>query len=299
MADPYPLYPEVEPAAANAPYCGSSAVGCTVSSTASMITRFKGYRITDLKALGRSMGARHRAQDSRVTHGICPDAWCHYCMYLELKARGIPVAYGNLTWAQIMAHVKAGHPVAIPYKYGVLRRVAPSSYSATTPARGRVDGFLGSHSSVIWAVSGFNLIVSDPDFGMSWAPVPPHSLIANTTLKAAWGAYGWGSCYAIQKPPALAEGIILPPKPVPGVNYQTQWGAGPFSRGTYAANQSGVNVRKSPFVRPTNVVDKLTKGERFVCAQSTRAGTNVGGSSLWHGNAKGDQWVHRSVVHVV
>ena len=103
MTDPYPLYPEVEPGAAHAPYCGGGAVGCTVCSTAAIIERFKGTKITDLTALGRSMGVRHRAADPRVTHGICPDAWCHYCMYLELKARGIPVGYGNLTWDQIQA----------------------------------------------------------------------------------------------------------------------------------------------------------------------------------------------------
>jgi hypothetical protein len=291
MADPYPLYPEVEPAAANAPYCGSSAVGCTVCSTASIITRYKRVRITDLKALGRSMGARHRRADSRVRHGICPNAWCHYCMYLELKARGIPVAYGNLTWAKIVAQVKAGHPVGIPYKYGVLRRVSPNSFSRTTPAKGRVDSFTGSHSSVLWAISGTNFIVSDPDFGMSWAPVPPHSLIPIATMKRAWEVYRWGVCYTTQKPPKLTT--------VPsGVDLQTQWGATLTNRGTYAGKVKA-NIRRSPFIRSTNVVDSLSVGEKFVCAQSTRAGTNVGGSSLWLGNARGDRWVHSSVVKAV
>jgi len=295
MADPYPMYPELRPAGANPPYCGTSAVGCTVCSTASVIERFKGTKITDLSALGRTMGARHRAADSRVSHGICPRAWCHYCMYLELKARGIPVAYGNLTWDQIMAHVKAGHPVGLPHRYGVLPRVSPTSYSTTAPAKGRVDEFVGAHSAVLWAVVGTSLAVSDPDFGMSWAPVPPHSLIPIATMKKAWEYYRWGACYTTQKPPDLTA----PPPVAPGVDYQTQWGAGPFWRGTYAAKASGTNVRRSPFIRSTNVVDQLSKGEKFVCRQSTRAGTNVGGSSLWHGNASGDRWVHHSVVTVV
>jgi len=291
MADPYPMYPEVEPAAANAPYCGRSAVGCTVCSTAAIITRFKKTRITDLKALGRSMGARHRAADSRVEHGICPRAWCHYCMYLELKARGIPVAYGQLTWSQIIGHVKAGHPIAIPYKYGILARVAPSSFSTTDPAKGRVDDFTGPHSSVLWAIKGTAFALSDPDFGMSWAPVPPHSLIPIVTMKKAWEAYGWSSCYTTQKPPVL-------PSPVP-VGLQTQWGATITNRGRYAAKGNDTNVRRSPFIRPNNVDHQISQGDRFVCAQSTRAGTNVNGSSLWLGNAKGNRWIHRSVVQVV
>jgi len=293
MADPYPMYPEVEPAAANAPYCGSSAVGCTVCSTAAIITRFKKTRITDLKALGRSMGARHRAADPRVRHGICPHAWCHYCMYLELKARGIPVAYGKLSWTQVIAHVKAGHPIGLPHKYGILAKVSPKSYSTTTPAKGRVDDFTGQHSAVLWAVVGTSFALSDPDFGMSWAPVPPHSLIPIATMKRAWEALGWSVCYTTQKPPSLTA-----PAPT-GVSLQTQWGATPTLRGTYAANAGSTNVRRSPFIRSTNVVDQLAKGEKFVCAQSTRAGTNVSGSSLWHGNARGDRWVHHSVVHVV
>ena len=292
----YPTYPEVEPAAADAPYCGGSAVGCTVCSTASMIERFKGTVITDLAALGRSMGVRHRAAGA-PTHGICPEAWCHYCMYLELKARGVPVAYGNLTWAQIVAQVEAGHPVGLPHQYGALNRVQANSYSTTVPAKGRVDGFAGAHSCVLWAIKGLSFILSDPDFGMSWAPVPPYSLIPISTMKKAWEAYGWGVCYAIQKPPPVNDGVVVPAPPVPGVVYATQWGAGAFWRGTFLAT-AVANVRSSPFVRPNNVVAQLPIGGTFICAQSTQAGTNVGGSALWHGDATGKRWIHHSVVKV-
>ena len=155
-----------------------------------------------------------------------------------------------------------------------------------------MDRFTGAHSSVLWAVVGTRFALSDPDFGMSWAPVPPHSLIPIVTMKRAWEVYRWGVCYTTQKPPSLAT-------PPAGVKLQTQWGATLTYRGTYAAKGSHTNVRRSPYIRSTNVVDQLDQGEKFMCAQSTRAGTNVGGSSLWHGNARGDRWVHHSVVRKV
>jgi hypothetical protein len=226
MSDPYPAFTQFGRGSCT---CGGSSVGCAVCSTAAILVRFGKPipRLSDgtpnMVELGRRMGARHRLNDARVKHGLCAynQNWCTYCAYLELRAAGIPVAHGRLTWTQIDAHLRLKHPIVIPGLYGRLPRVSPSSYSKTVPARGRSDSFTAAHMMVGWDAAGRHLDgttatynVSDSDFGSPSRPVmPPHSVLTAAVLRSFWSSLGWSVCYVLQAPPSLTVSYDVVVKP--------------------------------------------------------------------------------------
>jgi hypothetical protein len=308
-------------------FCGRSSVGCAVAATASFILRY-GVPIPrtggrpDLVALGASMADRHRARDPKTPHGVCPRAWCAFCAYLELKARSIPVAYGKLSWDQIAAHVRRDEPVMIPIRYDAVPLISRNSYSESVPARGRSDtGIVDAHMVVLHAIRGDVGIVADSDFGSPARPrTPPHSELPLAVVRGAWEKLGrWKVTYAVEAPPgsgttpavgpavvaptpASPEGAdgLPPPAPRPGVTFR--FGGRPKYRGQYTVRVPAgerANLRSSPHVRSDNVVGKATAGTTFACAQTSHAGTNVNGSSRWHGTADGERWLHTSVVRAV
>jgi len=299
MIDPYPNVDEFGP---GAPTCDGRAVGCAPATLADLLIRY-GKSVprlpsgeVDIIAIGASAGRRHRAEDSRVTHGICPRAWCAYCLYLEAKARALPVAYGSLTWAQVLAHLDRGHAMTVPGDYQKVPYVAPSSYSATTPARGRSQALSARfpHMTAFWGRAGGNIIVSDPDFGSGARPViPPHSLWTEAAARAYYEAFGWGIAYMLAAPAAI---VSVPPPPA-GVTYR--FGGGPFWRGTFEVRVDAAWQRRSPFIRTDNRIRQVVRGTRFLVRQSTYSGSNVGGSTLWHGDATGTIWMHHSVIRPV
>jgi hypothetical protein len=141
--------------------------------------------------LGRLAGAKCRAAD-HCQHGRCPSKWCGYCVTLELRARGLSVAWTGLSRTQFREKAKAGYPMSVSIRYAYIPKVSKASYSRTVPARGRSDDYLGGHQVVVWGVTRNRdgtikqYIVSDPDFGSKSRPViPPYSLIARDRLEAA------------------------------------------------------------------------------------------------------------------
>lgn len=321
VADAYPVHREFGPGSTTCASGGARGTGCAVCSAAAFLSRWgvpyptlsDGHTL-DANELGASMGGRHRVADRSSHHGLSLIAgrgcsggyWCAFCIYLELKARHVPVAYGPLREAQLLAHLAAGHPIAMPGDYWQVPVVARSSVDRDTPARGRVQASLSGrpfgHMVVVWGLAKGSLttyVVSDPDFGSNGLnEVPPHSLWSLSTVLKFWhGFYGGLSvCYAVTAPPPLTPLPTHPP--LPGVHFA--FGARPTSRGSYLV-KLGARVRTSPFVRPSNVALLVTaaKGSTFACAQATYAGTNVGGDPLWYGNRAGDRWVHRSLAKLV
>lgn len=238
ITDPYPLIREFGPGSTYCASGGASGTGCAVCSTAQVIVRW-GLPIPrtadghpDMIALGRSMGQRHRAADSRVRHGLslvrgqgCSGAyWCAYCATLELQARGLPFEYGNLSWTAIGQRLDARHPIVIPGDGWQVPYVGPSTYSARTPARGRGQRSYSTrpfpHMITGWesAREGTRTvhIVSDPNFGSGRDPVPPHCVYPAPILERFWSALGWGVCYATEPPPDLTQPTPAPPAPSKG-----------------------------------------------------------------------------------
>lgn len=220
MTDAYPSIDEFGPGSCT---CQGTMTGCAVCATGNVAVRY-GKPIPrlpdstpDMRALGKAMGARHRAVAAAGTpgdrHGLSLSGacyggtnWCAYCAFLQLRAQGVPVAYGPLTFAQIMSRVENRQPVVLPGRYGVIPYVFPSTYSPILPARGRSDaGFGGAHMVVAWAMStSSSVIVSDSDFGSPARPViPPHSIWTVAEMKAYWSAYQWNVCYATVAPPSF------------------------------------------------------------------------------------------------
>lgn len=195
-------YFELPPAALNAPYCPQTGFnGCSVAVCADMISAYTGEQIRDLVALGRSMGQRHRNVDPSIEHGICPHAWCAYCIFLELYARGVPVRYAPLTWAQILAQLEAGHHVACPGEYGQIGYVAPGTYSASVPALGRSDSFTGPHMLELFGSTGTRIRAHDPDFG-NQRGTPPYSLLAIAQVEAFWQSLSYPVAFTTAPPTA-------------------------------------------------------------------------------------------------
>lgn len=224
MSDPFPAIDEFGEGATT---CNGTMTGCAVCATGNVLVRFgksiprTGSGAPNMRYLGSVMGQRHRAVAQPGTegsrHGLslqghCTGGtnWCAYCAFLQLKAQGVPVAYGHLTWAQILAHVRARHAVILPGRYGEIPFVRESTYSASKPARGRSDsGFTGAHMIVLWQFDSTDgvddpghIVVSDSDFGSASRPVvPPHSILRTEDLLQYWGAYAWSVCYTTTAPP--------------------------------------------------------------------------------------------------
>lgn len=228
MTDNAPVVSEFLP---NATTCNGMYTGCAVCAVLSTLIRYGKSipRLTDGTPSGRTMGslmgAKHRAAVQGNRHGLSlsgrcspPNAgtnWCAYCAYLELKARGLPVGYGQLSDAQILAHLKASHTLITPGWYGEFAKVSPSSYSATVPAKGRSDpGFSGwhmvaAHGVTLSGTKPVNVVLTDSDFGSSGRPVmPPHSLIPWATFLRYYHRANWGITYVNAKP-----ATTVPPQP--------------------------------------------------------------------------------------
>ena len=190
---------ELPPAGPNPPYGPGDYAGCCVAVCADFITAYTSEKITDLSALGASMGQRHRNVDPSCRHGIAPTAWCGYCIFLECHARGLPVAYQQLTWTQIAALATAGKYVAVSGLYSRIGYVAPSSYSPTVPSRGRSDTFTGAHEIALIGMASGRFKVLDPDYGNSRG-TPPYSLLDAGQVQAFFSSLGYAVCFASKAP---------------------------------------------------------------------------------------------------
>ena len=248
------------------------------------------------------MGRRHRQMDPGSTHGICPRAWCSYCSYLELKAHHVPVGYGRLTIAQFRSHLAVQHAIHVAGWYQSIRRVEASSYDDRRPARGRSDDHEQAkfhHSLVAWQVSETHsdgtpraYIVSDPNFGSPGRPrIPLYCEYDAGELEAMYQRGGLHVAYCLVPPPALDARTPGAPDGV-----TLRFGGEPRAPAGYIVTVADARQRASPYVRDRNVIREVPQGTTFRVAQVSHSGTNVGGSSTWHGDATGSVWMHHSVV---
>ena len=194
---------ELAPAAKNPPYPGGPYVGCCAAVAQDFIENYTAERIGDLGALFASMTQRHRNMDPACVHGIRDHGACAFCAYLELDARGLPVAYQALPWSGIETLMAKGQYVGISGMYGQFPYVSVSSYSATIPATGRSDTFTGSHIVAGIAARGADRVVLDPDFG-NWRGTPPYSLISAGTLQSFWATLRYPVVFATKAPGGAA-----------------------------------------------------------------------------------------------
>jgi hypothetical protein len=301
-------YPMVSQFRSDSPHCPSRGfIGCAVATTEALLRRYRPHdQPIRQDLLGESMGRRHRAwakaHGQTSTHGICPSAYCPFCSYLELKARHVPVGYGRLSVGQLRAHLRKRHAVHLGGTYTEISIVDPKSYTNGTVARGRSDAKMkGGHSIVVWEVgqeapdgAPRTYIVSDPDFGSGLRPrIPKYCEYDADEIESMYVSGGWSVAYALAAPPSLN-----PLPPVPGVKFA--FGGIPKGRGMYVVtNPAGANQRSSPFVRPDNLRGMVPQGTEFRVHQTTLAGTNVGGSPKWRGDATGTIWMHHSVIEPI
>ena len=302
MTREFPLISEFRP---DSPRCPTGWNGCAVASTEAILRRYlPGEPVPSQLVLAESMGRRHRQMDPTSTHGICPRAWCPYCSYLELKARHVAVGYGRLSIAQFRAHLTKRHAIHIGGVYQPIRLVSAQSYSKNVPARGRSDnrdqGKFG-HAIVAWQVGESrpdgtprSYIVSDPDFGSPGRPrIPPYCVYDAGEVEAMYLKGGLRICYCLTSPPPLDGQPDLKTQPQ---NATFQFGGLPQSRGLYRVHVDSARQRTSPYIRPTNIIRSVPEGTEFRVGQTSLSGTNVGGSSTWHGDSSGTVWMHHSVI---
>jgi len=287
----------------DSPKCPTGWNGCAVATTEALLRRYlPGQPIPRQVDLGESMGRRHRQMDHMSTHGVCPSAWCSYCSYLELKARGIAVGYGRLTVAQLRSHLRMRHAIHLGGFYHRIHQVGTASYSASVPARGRSDTTLDGkfrHSIVVWQVARAradgtptSYIVSDPDFGSPHRPaIPPYCEYDAREIEAMYVDGGLKIAYCQTPPPRLDGPAIQSP-----AGTTLRFGGEPRARGIYVTTVADANQRSSPFIRSANVIRTVPEGTTFHVRQTTLAGTTVHGSSTWHGDATGTVWMHHSVI---
>jgi hypothetical protein len=74
------------------------------------------------------------------------------------------------------------------------------------------------------------------------------------------------------------------------------FGAKKTQRGTYEVIVDVARQRSSPTLAADNIVGRLRRGDLFQVGLTTTRGEAVGTSTLWHGNADGTVWMHRSVI---
>lgn len=305
-------FPMVSQFRSDSPNCPSRGfIGCAVATTEALLRR---YRPLDARirqeALAESMGRRHRvwakSHGAKSTHGLCPSAFCPFCSYLELKARHVPVAYGRLSVSQMRAHLRKRHAVHLGGTYTEIHLVNRNSYTKDTVARGRSDGSMkGGHSIVVWEVGDEapngtprTYIVSDPDFGSPARPrIPKYCEYDADEIEAMYVKGGWSLAYTLAAPPSLTN---PPSVGAAAQGVKLAFGGEPRGRGMYVVTSAnGANQRSSPFVRADNIRQLVRKGHQFRVHQTTLAGTNVGGSTKWRGDANGTIWMHDSVIQPV
>ena len=108
---------------------------------------------------------------------------------------------------------------------------------------------------------------------------------------------GWSLAYTLAAPPSLTD---PPSQHAAAQGVTLAFGGELRGRGLYVVtNSTGANQRSSPFIRSGNIRRLVPKGTEFRVRQTTLAGTNVGGSSKWHGDGSGTIWMHRSVIRPV
>lgn len=74
------------------------------------------------------------------------------------------------------------------------------------------------------------------------------------------------------------------------------FGAKRTQRGVYEVIVDVARQRSSPTLAADNIVGRLRRGDLFRVGLTTTQGEAVGTSTLWHGNADGTVWMHRSVI---
>jgi hypothetical protein len=296
-------FPMISQFRVDSPACPNGHNGSVVAGTEAILRRYRpGEPLPRQSELGASMGRRHRQREPDCVHGICPRAWCLLCSYLELKARHVPVGYGRLTIAQFRSHLRRRHAIHVGGSYEPVRHVGATSYSDRVPARGRSDDHdqgKFQHSLVAWQVgegppdgAPSTYIVSDPDFGSARRPlVPPYCEYDARELEAMYARGGLEVAYCLTPPPPLDAPGIVPP---PGVTLL--FGGALRGQGIYVVGVEGARQRSSPYIRAGNMIRELPEGTEFRVAQTSLTGTNVTGSSTWHGDATGTVWMHHSVV---
>lgn len=300
--------PPISQFRADSPRCGDTWNGGAVAVTEAILRRYRpDEAIESQQSLGRSMAVRHRRADPSSRHGICPTGWCTFCSYLELKARHVAVGYGRLDVAQLRAHAILRHAIHLEGWYAEIRTVGPSGYGPTVPARGRSDTKDDGRfrqAIVVWGAGRLGrdglpqtYIVGDPNFGAPTRPgIPPYCEYLANDVESFYSRGGGTVAYCLGAPAPPGIGATTPE---PGAE-ETRFGAIRTSPRWFEVNPAdGGRLRRTPFVRPDNVIRLVPKETRFRAAQATLAGTNVRGSTTWWGDETGLVWMHESVLRPV
>jgi hypothetical protein len=294
-------YPAVSQFRSDSPRCGATWNGCAVAATEAILRRYRpDVTLGSQRKLGQSMGLRHRRVDRRSHHGVCPVGWCTYCSYLELKARLVPVGYGKLTIEQVRAHAVRRHALHLAGWYGEIRAIGSDEYGSRTPAGGRSDTAVGDrflHSIVIWAAGRVDdegrpttYIVGDPDFGSSTRPLPPYCEYDAEEVERFYRVGRLAATYCLLAPEAPDRRLAAAAGVTPRFG-----GVAAMPRLLEVVAAEGARQRRSPYVRAGNLIQVVPPGTQFRSAQTTLAGTNVAGSTMWRGDASGMVWMHDSV----
>lgn len=297
-------FPAVSQFRSDSPRCGPIWNGSAVAVTEAILRHYlPEVPVGSQQELGQSMSRRHRRVDGRSRHGVCPVGWCTFCSYLELKAQFIAVGYGRLTTDQIRAHALRGHALHLAGWYAEIRAIGPDDSSPDKPPRGRSDTTGNGrfrHSVVVWAAGRTTeegvpetYIVGDPDFGGPTRPLPPYCEYDANQVERFYARGRLAAAYCLFAPSSPRAAEV-------GDGTSPRFGGMPMTPRPFVVTpDEGGRQRRSPYIRADNVIQTVPAGTQFRSAQTTFAGTNVGGSTTWRGDATGMVWMHDSVLRPV
>jgi hypothetical protein len=177
--------------------------------------------------------------------------------------------------------LRAGYAVAVPLTYGEL----PERLRRWQPR------FTGGHSVTLAGVNTAGRFGWFDPLGtagwsgewVTWADVE----------RAIWTQRG-----AIIAAPKAAPHQLMLPEPgvaTPPEGTALRYGGTSSNRGRYIVKADGSRVRERPSTA-ARVLRELRRGDTFACGQTTRTGSPVDGSRVWHGTRDGTRWIHASLV---
>lgn len=191
--------------------------------------------------------------------------------------------YG-LSWATFIAALKFGHGAIIQGWYSYF-----GSYASQINRSFNHAVFCNEVSA-----DGSTLLIYDPlAIAAKWIPVSVVQQFCGHLALGEGGTPGVGNVYAGFTIATPDHSVPVPPPPTPVV--KLLYGGVALSP-IHHYQTILCNQRRSPYIRPDNIVRMVPAGTPFTAYQKTTKGTNVSGSSTWYGNMTGTIWYHSSVL---
>lgn len=233
-----------------------------------------------IKVWGGTLLAQAHLTDADIRDGTnlqqVAKAWEAYGQTLTIKSGGY--------WADVVAALRQGRGVILQGDHDQLSAAA------------RCSDFMGDHAIYLnpeLNATGTAVLTGNP-LCKAFQYVPL------TQLQAFAEKLGRRVRNVAAGDPAPIYFAVTDAHPQAELTVTYLYGGKPMGRGSFRVKaRVTANLRKSPYVRSDNVVQRLAPGTTFRCLQTTWSGSRVGLSSKWVGTADGRHWLHSSVVEYV